>query len=274
MVTTAEQPSHSVSRLAQILNILAENCTTGLRLTDVAEKAGLSKGVAHRHLAALAEHGMVEQDALSGRHFLGMKMIFWAASASQRYGLASRLEPTLQRLAKETQDTVYLMLRTGDEAVCIARVTGSYPIKTLTINVGSRRFLGVGAAPLAILSHLKDDEISRVLDGPTAEERRAIFPDAVVRQMITKTRFEGFATVGDALFRGLCGVALPILGQDGSAFAAINVVAITERMSQSRQFEIAQMIRKEIEIFQREFAPFLTPVGIQQLSNSSVPENG
>jgi len=272
-MATSEQPSHSVSRLAQILNVLADNSATGLRLTDIVEKVGLSKGAVHRYLAALAEHGMVEQDVLSGRHFLGMNMIVWAASASKRYGLASRLEPALQRLAEKTQDTIYLMLRTGDEAVCIARLTGSYPIKTLTINVGSRRFLGVGAGPLAILSHLKDDEILRILNGPTAEGRRAFFSDTVVWQMITRTRFDGFATVGDALFPGLSGVALPILGQDGNAIAAINVVAITERMSQDRRFEIALEIRKEIEKFKQDFALLLTPAGIQQLSNTSIPLN-
>ena len=62
----------------------------------------------------------------------------------------------MRRLAERTQDTVFLSARDRDEAVCLERVIGDYPIKTLTLSIGDRRPLGVGAGSLALLSALSD----------------------------------------------------------------------------------------------------------------------
>ena len=69
----------------------------------------------------------------------------WATAAKHRFSFVRLAEPALERLAHRTQDTVYLVARVGDEIVCLDAREGSFPIKALTLNVGDRRPLGIGA---------------------------------------------------------------------------------------------------------------------------------
>ena len=70
----------------------------------------------------------------------------------------------LAALAESTQDTVYLSERRGLEAICSSRALGDYPIKALTLDVGIRRPLGIGAGGLAILCALPAAEADEIIE--------------------------------------------------------------------------------------------------------------
>ena len=260
----------NVARISLVLAALAEASSAGLRLIDLVKATGLSKTAAHRLLAGLTQHGLVEQDALTGRHFLGLKMVVWSAAAGNRYGLARLAEPAMRRLAESTEDTVYLVLRAGDEGVCIARREGAFPIRTLTLSVGDRRPLGAGAGPLAILASLPDEEVDRILARSRAALARYRFQPAELRQLVRATRASGFATIDNRITPGLSGVALPLRRQDGAAFAALNVVAVSARMSEARRARIAAEIAREAARLERELRPLLTVDGVEQIARSSL----
>lgn len=260
----------NVARLTLILSALAAAARTGLRLTDLVKATGLSKAAAHRFLAGMMQHGLVEMDELSGRYFLGLNLVTWAAAAGNRYGLARIAEPFLERLAEKTQDTIYLMLRTGDECVCVARHEGEYPIRTLTIHVGDRRPLGGGAGPLAILANLPDEEVEQILPRVAERLENLKFDLMEMRMLIAQTRKAGFATLDNRVNTGMSGVALPIRRQDGAAFAAINVVAVSSRMAAERRIWIAREIATEIAALEEKLRPILIAEGVGQITKSSL----
>lgn len=266
-----EKGAHqNVARVSLILAALADAASTGLRLTDLVKVTGLSKTVAHRFLTGMSQHGLVELDELSGRYFLGLNMIVWAAAAGNRYGLDRLAEPALDRLTEKTEDTVYLMLRTGDECLCLARHEGRFPIRTLTIDVGDRRPLGAGAGPLAILSYLPDEEIDGILARSAESLARFKFDPVDMRRLIQETRRKGFATIDNRINPGMSGVSVPIRRQDGVAFAAINVVAISARMEESRQAWIAREIAAEATAIEQALQPLLSSIGVSQITRSSL----
>ncbi len=271
MNDSQEKGAHqNVARVSLILSALADASRTGLRLTDLVRATGLSKTVAHRFLAGMMQHGLVELDELSGRYFLGLSMIVWSASAGNRYGLARAAEPTLDRLAKITGDTVYLMLRHGDECVCIDRREGDYPIRTLTIDVGDRRPLGAGAGPLAILAFLQDAEIENIL--PRIADPLAAFKFDLtdIRLLVEATRKKGFATIDNRINPGMSGVSVPIRRQDGAPFAALNVVAVSDRMADERRSWIAKEIASEASALEQTLRPLLSADGASQIARSSL----
>src|SRR5262249_36878415 len=155
-----------------VLKALAANSAEGLRLTDVVNATSLGKATVHRVLSGLVAHGLVDQDKATGRFFLSLKLIGWAMAAGDRFGLARLAAPALAPLPKRTEDTIYLSLRSGDEAICIERREGPFPIKTLTLRVGDRRPLGVGAGSLAMLAFLPDEEVEQVIAAQGVEQAR------------------------------------------------------------------------------------------------------
>jgi DNA-binding IclR family transcriptional regulator len=137
---TREKGDHqNVARAALVIDALAGSRERGLRLTDVVGATGLGTATIHRLLSGLVTYGFVDHDKQNNRYFIGLKMISWAAAASERYGLAHFVDEGLERLCVETEDTIYFSLISGFDSICVDRREGSYPIKTLTLSAGDRR---------------------------------------------------------------------------------------------------------------------------------------
>lgn len=224
----------NIGRASLVLTALAEASTRGLRLTDIVQITGLGKATVHRILAGLAAHGLAEQDESSGCFFVGLRVLGWATAAGERFGLGRCAEPLMQRLAEQTGDTAYLSLRSNDEAVCIGRFEGTFPIKTLTLKIGDRRPLGIGAGSLALLAYLPDDEVERIL--LTHRESRVPYriDDMDLRRMIEQARAQGFALNDERLIPGMSAIGVPVRRSDGRPLAAVSIAAISKRLEPPR----------------------------------------
>ena len=207
----------SFGRATAILDALAAAGGTGLRFIDLVRRSGLSQTTVHRMVAALVAHGFVEQEGAGARYLLGMRLAGWAFAAGNRFGLAEVARPIMHALCDATEDTVYLTLRSGDMAICVARIEGSYPVRALVVQPGDRRVLGLGAGSVALLAFLQDPmEIERLLALPEQQAGRAArgVAEPRVRQWIEASRRDGYTFVND-LVPGTSGIGLPIFGPAG-----------------------------------------------------------
>jgi DNA-binding IclR family transcriptional regulator len=267
----------NIARLLAVLDALSSASVKGLRLTDVVRAAGLGKTTAHRLLGGLMAAGLVEQDSETGRFFVGLKMLAWAMAAKHRFSIARLAEPALERLSRRTQDTVYLVARVGDEIVCLDAREGSFPIKVLTLSVGDRRPLGIGAGSLAILAALPEEEIERIL--ATQADARARFPfdEVQLREMIAATKRNGYAYNNVHLFQGMetaadmAGIAVPIRRADGQPVAALHLTGVTSRLEPPRRDNIVTSLHHEARQLEAELGPMLDTVGLAATRAGSRP---
>src|SRR5262245_19824030 len=154
----------SIARGIGLLKVVAVGSPEGLTLAQVAERASLHRATAHRLLAALTRERLLEQDA-SHRYHGGVELWVLGEAAARRFDIRELCRLPLERITTETQDTVYLSVRSGYEAICVARYEGAFPIRTLSLNSGDRRPLGVGSGSLALLAFLSEPDRHEVLDG-------------------------------------------------------------------------------------------------------------
>ena len=236
----------NIRRATLALNALAKSSESGLRMTDVIAQTGLSKGTVHRLLAGLVANGWVEYEASTGNYFLGMQLLSWAIDASNRFGLAQRFAPALSHLAEVTEDTVFLSLRSGTDSVCVARFEGAFPIKTLTLNVGDRRPMGIGAGSLALLAYLPPDEIEHILDVNRAARSRYPIDESLLHRMISTARQTGFAFNDERVIKGMSAVGVPVYRFDKLPIAAISIAAVTERLQGKRLKTALAHLRKTV----------------------------
>lgn len=247
VVSAVDGGTHqSIARIELLLSALSEKPETGLKLGEVCAATGLGKATAHRLLSGLVTYRLADFDAESGRYMVGFKIFGWASGVGNRFGLAELARPSLRRLSEEFQDVVYLIVRNGDDAVCVERIVGSFPIKTLALKVGDRRPLGVGAGSAAILAMLPEDEQKAIL-ARTAEARRQ-YPHAEteIPQVLREARRSGYTFVDGMIVPGICTVGAALCVDSGQPVAAISVSAISERMQPARRTEIAAAILREI----------------------------
>lgn len=237
--------TQTLERAIELIRILAAGGTEGCRLVDLQQASGLTKPTVHRILGTLKQQGMVEQLEDSRRYRLGQEMAVLGWSANRTvYDLKELAAEDLGAVAAKTGDTGFLAIRSGTEAVCIDRLAGAYPVKAFTVEVGTRRPLGVGATGVALLAALPADEAESVLDAVKAGLSR--FPNAGLRQVreaVQRAREAGYAVSEGLMLKGVRGVAVVIRDSAGRPIAGIGTAAINDRFPRSRIPEVVAILR-------------------------------
>ena len=221
-------PSGSIARAAEVVDALGA-APRGATLAEVAARTGFTKTTAHRVLGALRDVGWAVQDPAARTWRLGHRL----GRLSHRAGLLDLAEiarPGLARIAAVTGDTVFLSMREGPAALCVAREVGAHPIRTLTLDAGDRRPLGVGAGAMALYAALPDADraaAARANAGWLAEYGE----DAEsLERIAARTRAEGYALNDGRVIAAMSAVAVTVPG----TALAIAVGAIDGRMDAER----------------------------------------
>ncbi|NEX64878.1 IclR family transcriptional regulator [Noviherbaspirillum galbum] len=244
MGSTHVPGAQTITRAVRALKLIAQHAPGGMRLTDLATELELERPTAHRLLQALMSEGMLVRDGASRRYTLGPLVFELGLASAHQFNLGELCRPVLEELARQTQDTSFLFVKSGNDAVCLSRVQGTYPIQTPAVPVGSRQPLGVSAGGLALLSCLTDMEVSRTL--ASIAPRLSVYGDLDVEELrahCMRAREQGFAFISNKAVPGVSAVGLPILSSTGSAIAAITVAATQARMTEKRVADILPLLR-------------------------------
>jgi DNA-binding IclR family transcriptional regulator len=241
----------TIDRAARVLRVLSAGGQDGLALRDVATRCEFGKPTAHRLLAALIDAGFAFQDIETRRYRLGVALSMLACAANQQH-IGALAQPAIRRIADVTSDTVYASVREGPAAVCVGREIGSFPIRTLTLEVGDRRPLGVGSGALALLAFLPDAEIDVTLQ--KNEAWIAEYPGYSIdylKQAVTEARRYGFSFVDGRRIQGMNAIGMPVYDARGAVVAALSVAAITDRVSGERIAELAGILQREAAVLSK-----------------------
>ena len=244
--------AQGVHRVADLLRALASRGETGARLVDLAQQCRLERPTAHRILKALAAEGLVARDARTRHYTLGPLVRELGLSAGHRLGERDRCGPAMRAIAERTGDTAFLTMRSGLDSVCIDRREGAFPIKTLTLDIGTRRPLGIGAGGLALLAALDDAEVEAILAANAW--RLAAYGGMrapALAEMVRRARRLGYALNDRHATPGAMSVGMAVPASQGPPMLAISVGAIASRMQPARQREIAKILKNEIRALGR-----------------------
>ncbi|HEY8605889.1 MAG TPA: IclR family transcriptional regulator [Noviherbaspirillum sp.] len=244
MTTSSSVPgAQTVTRAVRALKLIAQHAPGGMRLTDLAAGLELEPPTAHRLLQALMREGMLVRDGSSRRYTLGPLVFELGLASAHQFNLRDICQPVLDMLAERTGDTSFLFVRSGNDAVCLSRIQGTYPIQTPAVPVGSRQPLGVSAGGLALLSCLSEAEVTRTLE--SIAPRLSIYGELdteELRKHCIRAQQQGYAFIANKAVPGVSAVGLPIRSATGAAIAAITVAATQTRMTDKRVREILPLL--------------------------------
>lgn len=200
----------------------------------------------------MARERLVEKDDDSRKYTLGPLAFELGLAAERQFDIRGLCRPILERLAIEAEDTVYLIQRSGHEAVCIDRQEGPSPIRVLTLEVGSRCPLGLGAGGLAILAALAHPEMEEVLAAiMPAIESRWRFPEGALRDSIQNARENGHAVIRNRITLGTTAVGRHVKDSLGRPVAALSIAAVNARMDPARILQLASLLEREAREIER-----------------------
>jgi DNA-binding IclR family transcriptional regulator len=197
----------------------------------------------------LVSEGFLDYDPISKCYHIGIELHSLGIKA-KRFALKEKYRICLGNIAHETNDSVYLVVRSGFDALCIDSIEGKSTIRIMTYNVGSRRPLGIGAGSLALLAFCPYEEIETVLEANRRRYKRdSDMTVSKIRTMIKDAQKIGFVFNQGTYMKGINGVGVPLYNNDrGEIAAAISVASISERIDFARSKKIAKLIKSEISL--------------------------
>ncbi len=248
-----------LGRGVAVIRALAASSGAGLRLTELATQVGLPQATVHRILKALTAEGFVEQPEGGKAYRLSVDFFALAASAGGRHStLKSLCRPAMLRLTGMLNDTTFLLVRSGFDAICVDRVDGPFPIRSYTGDIGGRVPLGIGQGGLLMLALLPDAECDEIIRFNVPRLQSLGYVDEIyLRTQIERTRNMGYAAnLGPGPILGMAGVSVPILDQQGYPVAALSIGTLAERVNEERLPQIVKVLMREAKTVSEKLNPF------------------
>lgn len=215
-----------------------------LNATLAAERAGITRAAARRHLLTLAHLGYLETD---GSYFwLAAKVLRFSGSYLASARLPRAIQPTLNRLAAQTQESFSAGVLDGDEVVIVGRSgydwksasPGAGRVMAYGLHLGARlpahatstgRVLLAAQGKAAFTQWLKGRALARLTP-------RTVIDPKLFRAVIEQVRADDFCLAAEEHELGVHALAVPLRNMQGKTVAALNVVASPQRLT-ARQMQ-------------------------------------
>lgn len=243
MSKPAETPgAQNMRRALHVLRALGRQHDEGMSVGEVVAATSLERSTAHRLLTCLVEERFADRDPATRRYRLGLEAMRLGFASLSRAPLVARYEGVVQRLARMSEDTVYLLLRQGDYTMCLRREDGAFPVKIFSTRVGDLRPLGIGVGGMALLAAAPDEDVARIRAQHAKAFDAAGLTPSRFEKVVARTRRLGYAEMTDTVTQGVGGVGVVIPDPAGTPFAAISIASIKPRMTPQRRAELGEML--------------------------------
>lgn len=210
-----------------------------LNATLAAERAGITRAAARRHLLTLAYLGYLETDG--SYYWLAPKVLRFSGSYLASARLPRAVQPTLNRLAAQTQESFSAGVLDGDEVVVIGRSgyewksggDGAVRILAYGLHLGARLPAHATSTGRVLLAAKPKTALTQWLKGRTLARltTRTIVDIKQFRTVIEQVRADDFCLAVEEHELGVHALAVPLRNMQGKTVAALNVVASPQRLS-------------------------------------------
>ncbi len=207
-----------------------------LNATLAAQRSGITRAAARRHLLTLTHLGYLESD---GSYFwLSPKVLRFSGTYLASARLPRVLQPTLNRLARETGESFSAVVLDAREVVIVARSldakgTGDRQLLAYGLHLGARlpahatstgRMLLATRPKREVQSWLKAQALPR-LTPQTLTDVKAL------QQAVDQARTQDWCMASEEHELGVMALAVPLRDMQGRTVAALNVVTAVQRFT-------------------------------------------
>ncbi len=241
-----------------------------LNLTEISNGIGLSKSTTHRLLSTLETTEMVEFEKKTGHYRLGLKTFRLGSVVSKSMELVKQADPLLWNLADETDETSFLLVADGNEALCLRRFDGTHHVRVLFLEAGKHSAFNCGAAQRVLLAHLPEWRWEEVV---ASHARRMTQYSLVSRDELERDRREirerGYSVSWEDVTMHACALGAPVRDSTGTVIAAVSVSGIVQRFSAERLPTLIRMIMEVGDELSRRLGYMLYETGDRSANGSS-----
>lgn len=260
---------NTIGRAAHLLRVLAVAGGHGLGLSELSLYVGLPHPTVHRLLGQLIDEGLARRVESSRRYILGPMLFELGLAAAPHFEIRPHCRPYLLQLAESTGETVYLTIRSGDEAVCIDCCNSPSASSRVLLGMGMRWPLGAGAGSVAMLGSMPREERDRIVALSLTRLRGPykVSKDDFIAAIEEAAR-SGYAFLRNRVALGDAGVAVA-LNAEGRPIGSVTVVGPNHRLPVARVPEIAAQLQAVVAQMERRLAPYFAKLASKDEATGS-----
>jgi DNA-binding IclR family transcriptional regulator len=237
-----DNPVRSLAKAVLLLEALAdEREATPRRLAEALKEP---RTTVYRLLTGLEALDMVEAGSQSGTWRLGWRLLRLGSAVIERLDERQAALPVMERIHRATEETVFLCVRRGDEAVCIERIDG-LRVQSLALRLGGSLPLHAGAAPRTLLAWEPRSEWEAYLER-TAQLNRYTDRTPVTRTALfaelEQTLADGYAVSDEDITPGIGSLGAPIFDYTGGIRAAISIGGTRQMLLEDMRDEAVRLL--------------------------------
>ncbi|MCA3072219.1 MAG: IclR family transcriptional regulator [Rhodocyclaceae bacterium] len=217
----------------------------------IAKSVKVPLSTAYRYIALLREVGLVTDDGHGGYH-LSPRMVELARASRAAFSFIDVALPVMEKLRDASGETVILVRRVGDAAICIERAESVQRVR-LSFEVGASFPLHRGASPKLLLAHMVDRERDEYL-----ARARKIDPDLRRRpgpfaeELATIVR-QGWSESSEEITPDIWAAAAPV-AEGTRLAAALSVAGPAFRLTERQRTRIIALTRRAADDISQKLA--------------------
>ena len=223
-------------------------------LTAIAAAVDESTAKAHRYMASLIQEGLVAQDAVTQRYYLGTESISIGLAALRQCDPIRLGEQSLVRLREELEVTCFIAVM-GNKGPTILRFEEPGLPVTINVRTGSVLPLLWSATGRVFVAYLDDAGVRRQAEEElllaTAEQRASLSAGAPIDSLVESVRAGGMATIVDTLLRGISAVGAPIFDHTGKVCAALTALGAASAFDTKASGAAALAVTREARLISK-----------------------
>lgn len=221
----SEKPHYlmTVDRAIKLLYVLADH-RREMGVTEIAKELDVYPSVVSRLLATLQRHNLARQNPTTLKYQLGLGILQLSVAMSDSLDLNAAALPTLGWLNEITQETVFLMVQDHGEGIYIQRKDSPQRV-AIQSQVGAREPLHASSVGKALLAHLPEDEVERILtERPLIKRTPNTITDVEAFRVHLETiRQQGYAIDDEEGEIGIRCIGAPVFDYTGFPVAAVSI---------------------------------------------------
>jgi IclR family transcriptional regulator, pca regulon regulatory protein len=206
-----------------------------LNATLAAQRAGITRAAARRHLLTLAHLGYLESE--DGHYWLSPKVLRFSGSYLASSRLPRALQPTLNRLAAQTQQSFSSVVLDDDQVVIVARsvgygAQGAAKVLAYGLHLGARLPAHATSTGRMLLACQSRSDFAQWMKGRALPRLTAhtVLDAKTLKSLVSAARSQDWCVASQEHELGVFALAVPLRNLQGRVVAALNVVTTPERL--------------------------------------------
>ncbi len=214
--------SYSIQSVDNALDVLEALCEEEdeVRISRLSERLGMNKTSVFRLLATFENRGYVEREESSGKYRLGISAYEIGQKFLSRNTLLRKARPVMERLVRECNESIYLVVRRGEEVLFLDQVDTAQQVKIVSL-VGKRYPVADTCAGKLMLAH-----------GDPAENGSQI-----AKADLLKFQQQGYCFDTGRLGDGIASIAVPVFSTNDKLAGTLCFVGPDFRLPREKIIE-------------------------------------